>query len=96
LESKHESKKKEILDAKKELEFIENQLYSVGKRDDSKKIVEAAGSVVASLNAKYDAAKKELEIVKAALARVKNEYEMTKTELDLLKSKSELQVPKES
>jgi hypothetical protein len=96
LESKHESKKKEILDTKKELEFIENELFSVGLRDDSKKIVEAAGSVVASLNAKYDATKRELEIVRIALARVKNEYEMTKAELDLLKNKSELHIPKES
>ena len=87
---------KEIISAKKEIEFIENELASVGQKDESKKIVEAAGSVVASLNAKYDATRRELEIVRTALARVKNEYELTKTELDLLKNKSELRVPKES
>ncbi|HWY35009.1 MAG TPA: hypothetical protein VNX68_10205, partial [Nitrosopumilaceae archaeon] len=71
---------------KKELEFIEKELASVGKEFEGKKIMEAAGTVVASMNARYETMKKELEIIKIAHTRLKNEYETTKKELESLKS----------
>ena len=72
---------------KKELAFIENELANIGKEGDTKKIMEAAGSVVASINSKYESIKKELEITKTAHARLKAEYESAKTELESLKSR---------
>jgi transcription elongation GreA/GreB family factor len=71
--------------SKKELEFIESELATVGRSNEAKKIVEAAGAVAASINAKYEDAKKELEIIKVALARTKEEHENTKKELESLK-----------
>jgi hypothetical protein len=80
-----------MLITKNELEFIEKELAIVGKKDDSKKIVEAAGAVAAALNSKYASAKKELEIVKTALDRTRVEYEAAKNEINLLKTKSKSQ-----
>ncbi len=79
-------KKKEITLAKKELEFIERELATVGKNNNTQRIVEAAGAVAAAINAKYEDAKKELEIIKIALARTKEEYETAKKEIDELKN----------
>jgi len=69
------------------LEFIEKELSTVGRNYDTKKIIEAAGAVAASINVKYEDAKKELEIVKIALGRTKEEHEMVKKELEILKNK---------
>lgn len=75
LQSEYETKAKEIALVKKELEFIEKELARVGREDRNKKIVEAAGSVVASINAQYDAVKKELKILRTAYERLRVEYE---------------------
>ena len=56
------------------------------KIENTQKIVEAAGAIAASINAKYEAARKELEVVKIALARAKEEHATTKKELDSLKT----------
>jgi chromosome segregation ATPase len=74
ISSDNEMKRKEIALTKKELEFIESELATVGRSDNTKKIVEAAGAVAASINAKYEETRKELEIIKVALARTKEEY----------------------
>jgi cyclophilin family peptidyl-prolyl cis-trans isomerase/predicted nucleic acid-binding Zn-ribbon protein len=98
LQSQEEVKKKEIVLVKKELEFIEKELGMVGKEKDSNKIegiehdtskiVEAASSVVASINAKYESAKKELEILRTECIRLKADYETVQTELQSLRSKN--------
>ena len=85
LQSQEEAKKKEIVLVKKELEFIEKELAIVGRENDTnkiegredsnKKIVEAASSVVASINAKYESAKKELEILRIAHERLRAKHE---------------------
>ena len=87
ISSSNEMKKKEIILSKKELEFIETELATVGRGDNTRKIVEAAGAVAASINAKYEDTRKELEIIKVTLARTKEEYEMAKKEIETLKNK---------
>ena len=99
LQSQEEVKKKEIVLVKKELEFIEKELGMVGRendthkiegsKNDTNKIVEAASSVVASINAKYELTKKELEILRTECIRLKADYETVKTELQSLRSKNQ-------
>ena len=88
MEDQREAKTKEVMLAKKELEFIEKELSNIGKYE-STKIVEAAGSVVASINAKYELIKKELETIRMAHTRLKAEYENAKTELESFKIRFE-------
>lgn len=83
LKIQHEIKKKDILVSKKELEFIETELATIGRSDSVKKIVAAAGAVAAAINAKYESTKKELEIIKIAHTRIKEELETVKKELEL-------------
>lgn len=85
--TQQETKKKEINTVRRELEFIERELASAGQKDETKKIVEAAGVVVASINAKYEAIKKELEIIKISHARLKTDYESVKKELESFQSR---------
>ena len=83
---------------KKELQFIEKELGLVGSKNDTNKIegsendtnkiVEAASSVVASVNAKYESAKKELEMLRTECLRLKADYETVKNELQSLRSKN--------
>ena len=97
IQSQYEKKKNEIMLAKRELGFIEKELLSLSQRqiplvsenNDTKKIVEAAGAVVASANAKYEASQRELGVVKTTLAKVKEEYEASKNELTDLKNRIE-------
>jgi hypothetical protein len=87
LQFQQEVKTKEVVLAKKEIVFIEKELASVGKESDTKKIMEAAGALVASINTKYKSIKNELETIKTAYARLKTEYETVKNELESLKNK---------
>lgn len=76
VQSKKDMAEKEIRRAKNELAFIESELASVGK--DEGKIMKAAGSMVAAINAKYEETKRDLEGLKAALAKIRLEYEQVK------------------
>ena len=87
LQSQNETKKKEIMLVKNELVFIELELASVGKKDDTKKTVEAAGAIAAYINSKYEATKKETELIRSTHAILKAEYENLITELESLKIK---------
>jgi cyclophilin family peptidyl-prolyl cis-trans isomerase len=89
LQSQEEVKKKEIVLVKKELAFIEKELGMVGRdkdtnkievrENDTNKIVEAASSVVAAINAKYESAKKELEILRTECIRLRAKYDTETT-----------------
>jgi cyclophilin family peptidyl-prolyl cis-trans isomerase len=87
LQSQNETKKEEIMLVKKELVFIEKELALVGKKDDTKKTVEAAGAIAASINSKYEATKKEIELLRDAYTILKAEYEILITKLESLKIK---------
>lgn len=99
LQSQEEAKKKEIVRVKKELEFIEKELGIVGREtdtnkiagneNDTNKIVEAASSVVASINAKYESAKKELDILRNEYVKLSEAYDAVKTEIKFLKFKNQ-------
>ena len=54
LNTQLETKKNEILLSKKELEFIETELSTIGRNYDTRKIIEAAGAIAASINVKYE------------------------------------------
>jgi len=86
--TQQETKKKEINTVRRELEFIERELASSGQKNNTNKVVEAAGAVVASINARYEAIKKELEIIKISHARLKTDYESVKKELESLQSRA--------
>jgi archaemetzincin len=80
LRSQSEMTRKEATAARKELEFIQKELASVDQLDRTKKIAQVAGSLVASLNSRYEELKKELGIVLAALSRTREENYKLKEE----------------
>ena len=65
----------------KEKEFIEEQ---IGKKQDTKGIIEAASVVAASLKSKINLAEKELEAVQQLLAKERREHALTKEKLEKL------------
>jgi molecular chaperone GrpE (heat shock protein) len=67
LEKDYDEIKEKIITAKKELEFTESQIYASKNRDAPKSIIEAASSMMASLNSQLQRTKKELETVKKTL-----------------------------
>jgi chromosome segregation ATPase len=71
--------------AKKEIQFIENELSSIGSKKESKNVIEAASAVVASMNEKLRAAQKELDVVKRVLEKERKEHQETKHQLEELK-----------
>ncbi len=71
--------------AKKEVQFIENELSSIGNKKESKNVIEAASAVVASMKDKLMAAQKELDVLKRVLEKERKEHQETKQQLEELK-----------
>lgn len=65
----------------KEKDFIQEQ---IGKKQDTKGIIEAASVVAASLKSKIKMAEKELEAVQRLLTKERNEHALTKEKLEKL------------
>lgn len=74
--------------ANKEMQFIENELSTIGSKKESKNVIEAASAVVASMNDKLRAAQKELDVVKRVLEKERKEHQETKQQLEELKRTS--------
>ena len=72
LEIDYEEIKAKIVTAKKELEFTESQIYASSNRDAPKSIIEAASTMMASLNSQLRKTQHELEIVKKTLELERN------------------------
>ena len=72
LEIDYEEIKAKIVTAKKELEFTESQIYASNNRDAPKSIIEAASTMMASLNSQLRKTQQELEIVKKTLELERN------------------------
>ncbi|NDF48330.1 MAG: hypothetical protein EB158_09220, partial [Nitrosopumilaceae archaeon] len=72
-------KENELTKAKSQLASVEHELKDADKFD-NQKLMKAAGSVVASINAKYIETKKELDTVKEALAKLRAEYQAAKSQ----------------
>ena len=72
LEIDYEEIKGKIVTAKKELEFTESQIYASNNRDAPKSIIEAASTMMASLNSQIRKTQQELEIVKKTLELERN------------------------
>ena len=66
-QEEHNEIKSKIGSAKKELEITESQINSSKSKDTPKSIIEAASTMMASLNAELRSTKKELETVKRNL-----------------------------
>ena len=67
LEKEHSEIKAKILKARKELEFTESQIYASNNRDAPKSIIEAASTMMASVNSELRRTQQELEAVKKTL-----------------------------
>jgi len=72
LEIDYEEITAKIVTAKKELEFTESQIYASNNRDAPKSIIEAASTMMASLNSQLRKTQQELEIVKKTLELERN------------------------
>jgi chromosome segregation ATPase len=72
LDIDYEEIKGKIVTAKKELEFTESQIYASNNRDAPKSIIEAASTMMASLNSQIRKTQQELEIVKKTLELERN------------------------
>ena len=72
LEKEYKEIKSKILTAKKELEFNESQIYASKNRDAPKSIIEAASTMMASLNSQLRRTQQELETVKKTLELERN------------------------
>jgi chromosome segregation protein len=77
LEKEHKEIQGKIESAKKELNFTESQIYAEGNRDSPKSIIEAASSMMASLNAQLRNAQKELDAVKKTLEEERKAHKLS-------------------
>ena len=86
LKEEYEQLKSKIDQAKKELKFTAHQIYSAGKKDSSKQVIEAASAMVASANSKLRVSQKEIEVLKLTLENERRANEETKKQLEAAKS----------